>query len=183
VTFEGDRPKSAPEIFESVEGFPQKRYIERDGFAVTANLFVRAAAMRKVGPFDSSLRSGGDLQWCHRLQESGGRLGYAPLAVVDHPARATWAELGRKALRVGHGLAEQRAAGGRRALAGAALADLRAGAAVWRRVWRASEPVGRDNKVRYATAYTYVRTLRTFGQLAKLGERHAAAPSGKTEPE
>ncbi|MCZ3388534.1 MAG: glycosyltransferase [Actinomycetia bacterium] len=183
MTFRGDRPKTAPEIFESVEGFPQQRYIERDGFAVTANLFVRADAMRKVGPFDSSLRSGGDMQWCHRLRGCGGKLGYAPLALVEHPARTTWTDLGRKALRVGRGLAEHRGVGGKRALARAALSDLRAGTAVWRRVWHAAEPVRRDDKIRYATAFSYVRVLRTYGQLAKLSEsRSAPPPEGTKQP-
>jgi len=34
-----------------------------------------------------------DLEWSRRAQGFGYSLGYAPLAVVGHPARRTWAEL------------------------------------------------------------------------------------------
>ena len=34
-----------------------------------------------------------DLEWSRRAQTFGYSLGYAPLAIVGHPARRTWAEL------------------------------------------------------------------------------------------
>ncbi len=40
------------------------------------------------------------MEWCHRASAAGFRLGYAPEAVVGHPARTTWSELLAKTRRI-----------------------------------------------------------------------------------
>jgi len=162
LTFRAGRPLNGPQHFEDVTGFPQRRYVEELSFAATANLLVWRAAFERVGPFDPSLRSGGDLSWGRRLTASGGRLGYSDDAVVDHPARDTWAELGRKTIRVAQGIADQRSDDDRASahVVRDVVHDLRTAVSVWWRVWRQPRPTGVRSKVAFAAAVSYVRLLR-----------------------
>jgi glycosyltransferase involved in cell wall biosynthesis len=85
---------SPVEAFEVATAFPVRDYVERKGFAVTANLFTTRATFEAVGPFRSTVAE--DIDWCHRAVAMGYRLGYADDVPVTHPARKTWAELSRK---------------------------------------------------------------------------------------
>jgi len=71
--------------------------------AVTANLLVRREAWRSVGGFREGVRSGGDVDFCWRIQDAGWRLGFRPAAVVEHPHRGTLRELARQMARYGAG--------------------------------------------------------------------------------
>lgn len=93
-------PPTPIELFEQETAFPQQRYVEEMAFGVTANLFVRRAVFDAVGPFDERLFSGGDRELCTRAVSAGHRIAYGAGAVVDHPARATLAEIAAKARRV-----------------------------------------------------------------------------------
>jgi GT2 family glycosyltransferase len=73
-------------------------YVRRKGFTVTASMFVRREVFDAVGPFRNGVSE--DMDWCHRARRLGYRLGYAPQAVIGHPARRTWAELRRKSDRL-----------------------------------------------------------------------------------
>jgi hypothetical protein len=65
----------------------QDVYVARDGYAATCNLAVRAGVLTRFR-FDSTLRTGGDAEFCRRVvAESGARLVYTPTALVRHPAR------------------------------------------------------------------------------------------------
>jgi len=86
------------EAFEVVFAFRNAMYIRSKGFTVTASMFVRRAVFDAVGPFRVGVSE--DVDWCHRARKMGYRLGYAPKAVVGHPARRTWAELKRKSDRL-----------------------------------------------------------------------------------
>lgn len=90
---------SALELHDVVFGFPQQRYVEEEGFAVTANLFTTRAVLERVGPFDETLLSAGDHAWSARARSHGVPLAYSPRAVVRHPARGTWREQGARMLR------------------------------------------------------------------------------------
>ncbi len=57
--------------------------------AATGNLMVRAIAFRKLGGFIEGIRSGGDVDFCLRLQEAGWALEFRPEAVVRHAHRDT----------------------------------------------------------------------------------------------
>jgi GT2 family glycosyltransferase len=85
---------TGPEAFERVFAFDNKNYVLRKGFTVTANLFCRRTLFDDVGGFRVGVSE--DLEWCGRAQAKGYRIGYAPDAVVAHPARRTWAELTHK---------------------------------------------------------------------------------------
>jgi GT2 family glycosyltransferase len=82
------------EAFERVFAFNFKSYIERKRFTGAGNMFCSSELFRRVGGFGSGLSE--DYEWSKRAQSFGYRLGYAPEAVVGHPARRTWDELIRK---------------------------------------------------------------------------------------
>ena len=76
---------TAVEAFELVFAFDNKRYVERMGFSVTANLLVRRSVYEAIGGFQVGIPE--DLDWCRRARRAGFRLCYSPQAVVAHPAR------------------------------------------------------------------------------------------------
>jgi glycosyltransferase involved in cell wall biosynthesis len=119
---------TAVELFDRLYGFPQERFVRRDGFSVTANLFTRRTVMAAVGAFDASLRSGGDREWGERAVRAGFRIVYADDVVVGHPARRRLAELSARSVRLAGGHVEQtrrRSARSRQALVGELLWSLR----------------------------------------------------------
>jgi len=77
------------EVYESISGFPQDQYVNDGGFAATANLFVRRGVFEAVGPFNASLRSGGDVEFGNRSVDGGHKLVYASTVIIRHPARRT----------------------------------------------------------------------------------------------
>ncbi|WP_165372919.1 glycosyltransferase [Pengzhenrongella frigida] len=162
VTFPRGRPSNGPQHFEDVQGFPQRRYVEELNFSATANLMVWREAFNRVGLFDAGLRSGGDLNWGRRLVAGGGSLRYCEGAVVDHPARETWGELGRKTIRVAQGLADQRAEHDRTAprVVRDVVHEVRTAVSIWWRVWQQPRPEGARAKAQFAAATSYVRLLR-----------------------
>lgn len=89
-----DDPPSPSEAFEREFAFDNKAYVERKGFTVTANLFCRRRVFDAVGGFRVGVSE--DFDWCARATALGFKLGYAPQAVVGHPARRNWEELVKK---------------------------------------------------------------------------------------
>lgn len=87
------------QIFDAVCGMPQHRFVAH-GFAATANLAVPAPLFRALGGFDATRLSGGDAEFCRRAGRLGHPLALIDAAVVDHPARASLAELATKARRI-----------------------------------------------------------------------------------
>ena len=94
-------------------GFDQRRCAEVLHFGATANTFTTRAVLEELGPFDSSLESGGDLEWGHRVWRTGRAVVYCPDALVAHPTRTAWPALlgrtrrvarGQHALAVRHGI-------------------------------------------------------------------------------
>ena len=88
---------SAPnpvEAFEMVFAFHTRDYVERQHFAVTANLFASRAIFDRVGGFRAIVAE--DMDWCFRAQALGYTLIYGEDVKVAHPARDNWSELVRK---------------------------------------------------------------------------------------
>ena len=56
-------------------------------FGATGNLLVRAAAFAEVGGFQEGIRSGGDADFCWRLDAAGWEIGYREDAHVHHLLR------------------------------------------------------------------------------------------------
>jgi len=82
---------SVPELHDRVFALKQEFYVAR-GRAATANLMVRRSLFDRVGPFDATLLSGGDMEWNNRATKAGARIELAPDAMVLHPARASFEE-------------------------------------------------------------------------------------------
>ncbi len=97
--------------YDAANYLDQRDYVERQGFAATANLFVRAEVFAAVGRFDAALGSGGDLELCLRATAAGYRLALAAGAVVVHAPRASYGELWRLHRRLGAGWAALAARG------------------------------------------------------------------------
>ncbi len=89
---------TAVEAFERVFAFDFKTYITRKGFTGAGNLFCAREMFEQVGGFRPAVSE--DLEWSLRARSMGFRLGYAPSAIVGHPARRTWTELCAKWARV-----------------------------------------------------------------------------------
>lgn len=96
------RPTFA-ELWDSRHFLQQEDYVRLRGWAATANMITRRETLDAVGPFNASLKSGGDREWGERASRAGVHAVYAPAAVVEHPARASMRELHRKARRVTRG--------------------------------------------------------------------------------
>jgi GT2 family glycosyltransferase len=105
VSVVDEADKTAVEAFERVFAFNNEDYVRRKGFTVTANLFCSRAVFAGVGGFRGGVSE--DLDWCLRATAAGYRIGYAPCAAVEHPARRNWDELlakWRRISREGFGL-------------------------------------------------------------------------------
>ena len=86
------------EAFERVFAFDFKTYITKKGFAGSGNLFCPRRLFDILGGFRAGVSE--DVDWSHRAARAGYRIGYAPRAVVGHPARKTWTELSTKWRRI-----------------------------------------------------------------------------------
>lgn len=104
IQLAGKDPSSLAERYDIAFGLNQKHYIEKSGFAATANLFVSRNVFDAVGPFDARLRSAGDWEWCLRASRAGHAIAYCPEAIVTHPVRTQWRDIVQKALRVQGGM-------------------------------------------------------------------------------
>jgi glycosyltransferase involved in cell wall biosynthesis len=85
---------TAVEAFELVFAFDYRRYIEKDGYAVTANMFAPRAVFDKVGGFRAGYAE--DMDWGQRAGKMGYRWVCAEDSIVRHPARRNWDGLTKK---------------------------------------------------------------------------------------
>ena len=113
VSVADEKNVTPTEAFEKVFAFDFERYINRKGFTGSGNLFVTRTIFDAVGGFRAGVSE--DVDWSRRAIAKGYRLGYAPGAVVTHPARRNWKELRRKWERINRETfaLEQQAPGGR----------------------------------------------------------------------
>jgi glycosyltransferase involved in cell wall biosynthesis/GT2 family glycosyltransferase len=89
-------------------GYLSQRKLIEDPFrphAVTANVLVRRRAWESVGGFAEGVRSGGDSDFCWRLQEAGWTVAYRPAALVRHAHRESLRPFLRVAVRYAAGRA------------------------------------------------------------------------------
>jgi glycosyltransferase involved in cell wall biosynthesis len=94
------------ERYDRAQYLRQGDSVAKEGFAATANLFVAARVIERIGPFDAGLRSGGDFDLCKRAAASGFRLVHAPAARVHHLPRSTAAGTWALHRRLGAGWAD-----------------------------------------------------------------------------
>ena len=98
VSVDEQRRPTAAECYEIVFAFNNQRYVEEQGFSVTANMFTRREVFEKVGPFRVGVSE--DRDWGQRARALGLQVRFAFDAVVAHPARREWSDLIRKTQRV-----------------------------------------------------------------------------------
>lgn len=98
VLLENPPRMSAVEAFERVFAFDFKTYIQKKGFTGSGNMFCPRALFEAVGGFRNGMSE--DVDFSHRATDAGYRLGFAPRAVVGHPARRSWGDLETKWRRV-----------------------------------------------------------------------------------
>jgi len=89
---------SATEAFERVFAFDAESYVLKKRFAPSGNLFCPRAVFEAVNGFGMGVSE--DVDWSRRAIALNFRLGYAPDALVGHPARRTWGELRHKWVRI-----------------------------------------------------------------------------------
>ncbi len=87
--------------FEKAFAFPNRDYVEKEGFGVTANLLVNRKVFQEIGGFKQGLLTGGDAEFCQRAIQRGFSITYYDEMQVFHPARETWSEMKVKAKRFG----------------------------------------------------------------------------------
>ena len=73
------------EAWEMVFGFDFERYIRRDGYTGSGNMWVWRDVFAAVGGFRTGVSE--DMEWSFRARQAGYRLGYRPTARVSHFAR------------------------------------------------------------------------------------------------
>lgn len=100
-------PPTPAEWVDSLRHLHQQLYVERDGYAATANLAVRWGVLNELR-FDDTLRTGGDAEFGRRAVAAGYALAYTDDAWVWHLARSNRAELMRKVRRIAGGVHGQR---------------------------------------------------------------------------
>ena len=101
-TFRERRPNPW-EYYDAQVYLQQEKNVRTLGAASTANLFVTREAIERFGCFNEDLKSGGDFEFTRRISQGGGTLVYAPAAAVEHPARASFAEILKRDRRVQEG--------------------------------------------------------------------------------
>jgi glycosyltransferase involved in cell wall biosynthesis len=94
---------NAAELWDSLNHLRQKKYVEKDHFGATANVFTLKSIFESVGLFDPSRQSGGDQEWGKRVFAAGFAQVYADDVCIQHPARSSMQELKIKLVRVAEG--------------------------------------------------------------------------------
>ena len=89
------------ELLDSMTNIQQQSSVAK-GYAKTTNLFVSEKVWRKVGNFDSSVRSGEDVVWTKKAVSLGYKLTFDKHLIVYKDAR-TFLPLIKKSLRTGAG--------------------------------------------------------------------------------
>jgi glycosyltransferase involved in cell wall biosynthesis len=73
-----------------------RRNVEERGFTTTGNVVTYRKCFERCGPFDATLKSGGDVDWVQRAVRMGEKLVYVHECMVRHPRRSTYAALSLK---------------------------------------------------------------------------------------
>ena len=103
IFFNNPNQTTAVELYESITAFPQKKLLETHRGGATANLFTFKTIIDKVGLFNASLKSNGDLEWGKRVYAAGYQQVYADDTCVNHPARYSFAQLYKRTIRLAGG--------------------------------------------------------------------------------
>ena len=91
---------TAIELYDYLLALPQKKFVERQKFGATANLFVPKSVFRQLGFFSPEHQTeGGDAEFGFKTFQAGMTQVFCPEAIVKHPARNDFKDLIRKGRR------------------------------------------------------------------------------------
>lgn len=108
VDIDASKAHTWTERYEVATALNMKRFLEKDHFAPTANLWVRKAIFSELSMFDERLRSGGDNEFGQRVYRAGKfRIHYSEELRVVHPPR-NYRQLVKKTKRVARGTIDLR---------------------------------------------------------------------------
>lgn len=80
--------ESLAHYFEYLSGFKNEKYLRKNKYLPTANLFVKRKIIESLGGFDERLNSGGDVEFGNRVYDSQKfRMHYSEKLFVIHPPR------------------------------------------------------------------------------------------------
>ena len=91
------------EIYESLTALKQDQLLIQSHGGATANMFTRKQIIQDVGPFNTRLKSSGDIEWGQRIHAAGYEQRYAEDVVINHPARRTFKALHQRTVRLSGG--------------------------------------------------------------------------------
>lgn len=91
------------ELYDQLNHFDQKRFVMRNKFAATANLFTKKSVIDIVGKFNPKFKSFGDVEWGKRVADHGYRAVYHKNCVVWHPAINNFKDLQYRSRRLAGG--------------------------------------------------------------------------------
>lgn len=97
-----DNPTPA-ELYDSLHFLQQEKYVKDAHFGATANLFTTPQVFATIGPFNATLKSGGDREWGERVYAAGYPQIYGADVAIAHPARTDFNALNIKLCRVYEG--------------------------------------------------------------------------------
>lgn len=93
--------------YDQIMGLPAHYHFAEHQFVPTACLAVRNSVFDAVGRFDERLTSSGDREFGHRVRDNPDlTMAFSNDIVVFHPARTSFKEHYKKALRIGQGLVQ-----------------------------------------------------------------------------
>jgi len=98
---------TAVELYESLTAFPQERLLRDFHGGATANVLTWRRVMDRVGPFNTRLKSNGDLEWGERVFLAGYDQVYAADVQVSHPTRRSFKDLYKRTARLAGGVFER----------------------------------------------------------------------------
>lgn len=101
VEFTFSEPKTAAELYDSINNMQVESDIKNRGVAKTANLFSRRKVFDEIGLFPL-VKSGGDVKWTRKATQNSFKLVFSEKAKVRHPARRFVSSM-KKQFRVGKG--------------------------------------------------------------------------------
>ena len=99
-SFHDSSQPSAVELYFSLTFLQQEKLVMNERFAATANLFTFRHVIDRIGLFDPTLKSSGDLEFGRRIADAGLALLYSEEPVVFHPAARTLSEIHRRVVRI-----------------------------------------------------------------------------------
>jgi glycosyltransferase involved in cell wall biosynthesis len=100
IFFQNPERLTPVELFEKVTAFEQQKYVEKEQYGATANLFTSKKVMDKVGNFNAEVKSSGDVDWGKRVAAAGYQQVYAEQVCVAHPARFSWQQIHKRTARL-----------------------------------------------------------------------------------